>query len=309
MERKMAQDVNHYPGPNVLPDLKNKIYGGAWSIHDYRTVNAVKKWSKYFDISSKANIQGFINDYSFWMQQGHNLLGIQDFKHLAFANGTTEVFDKFYMKHTGRRLRLWRGEYFYHQIVARESFDNNFAWIDEDEIRSNDVVVVSMPFSDTGNVVENYEQIMTDCCKLNVPVLIDMAYINISKHKQYNLEFDCIKTLATSLSKVFPVETYRIGMRMNRDNEDDTLNAYTNNSTPYVNTHSINIAHQLIKEYPNSWVYDNYAMKQEILCRELWITPSDCVIFGIDENNKYTEYNRGGKTNRLCFSKLWDFRQ
>jgi len=297
--------TNEQKNKQTLPDLKGKPYGGAWSIHNTETVNFV---GLHADAFAQPNIQGFLKDYSSWMQQGHELKGIDAYKHLAFANGTTEVFDKFYMKHLDRRLRLWKGEYFYHQIVARENFYSNFSWIADDDIHVGDVVVVSLPFSDTGMTVQGFEEVMQKCCAKNVPVLIDMAYINISKHTKFNLDFECIKTIATSLSKVFPVETLRIGMRMNRHNDDDSLNAYTNNSNPYVNTNSIHIGHELIKKYNNNWLYQTYCKKQEELCKELDVTPSDCVIFGIDRNSKYSEYNRGGKSNRLCFSKLWDKR-
>ena len=39
---------------------------------------------------------------------------------------------------------------------------------------------MSVPFSDTGNVPEHYDDIMTQCEKNNVPVLLDMAYISLA---------------------------------------------------------------------------------------------------------------------------------
>ncbi len=113
-------------------------------------------------------------------KQGHNIHGIERFTHLAYANGTTEVFDKFYQRHNNKRLRLWRGEYFYHQIQARELF-KDWAWIEDGDILENDVVAVSMPFSDTGGIPHGYQCVMEQCEQLNVPVMIDMAYVNLSK--------------------------------------------------------------------------------------------------------------------------------
>ena len=95
---------------------------------------------------------------------------------------------------------------------------------------------------------------------------------------------------------------------MNRHNDDDTLNAYTNNSTPYLNTNSIWLGHELIKNFKNNYVVNKYKEVQEQYCKKLDLTPSNCVIFGIDKNNNYAEYNRGGDSNRLCFSKIWDGR-
>lgn len=302
----MTNETKNKP---TLPDLKGKPYGGAWSIHEADTKQFVKSQILYNTKTGwQPDTQEFLKDYSSWMQQDHNIQGIEAYKYLAFSNGTTEVFDKFYMRHNRRRLRLWKGEYFYHQIVARESYHAHFNWIDDGVINSNDVVVVSLPFSDTGNVPKDFYEIMEKCCYKKVPVLIDMAYINISKPININLDYECIETITTSLSKVFPVETHRIGIRMNRKDIDDSLNAYTNNSTPYLNTNSINLGHELIKNYKNDYIVNKYSEMQKKYCSELDVTPSNCVIFGVDEKNKYSEYNRGGESSRLCFSKIWDGR-
>ena len=90
---------------------------------------------------------------------------------------------------------------------------------------------------------------MEECCVRNVPVMIDMAYLNLTGSMTYNIDYECITTLATSLSKFFPVETDRIGMRMERYLIDDTLNAYTTNFISYVNTRSILLGHAIIKNF------------------------------------------------------------
>ena len=60
--------------------------------------------------------------------------------------------------------------------------------------------------------------------------------------------------------------------------------------------------------FNNQYILDNYKDKQTQFCNDLKLTPSQCVIFGIDLNNSHKEYNRGGDTNRLCFSRVWDGR-
>jgi hypothetical protein len=56
------------------------------------------------------------------------------------------------------------------------------------------------------------------------------------------------------------------------------------------------------------WLYTTYKAKQQTFCEKLNLTPSSCVTLGIDYNNLYPEYSRGGTTNRLCFSRIWDGR-
>ena len=151
---------------NKLPNLKHMPYGGAWSIHDSETVEYVS----LSEPAPKPDVKKFLNDYAHWMKQGHTLDGIDAYKHLAFANGTTEVMDKFYMQNTHRRLRLWKGEYFYHQIVARENFYDRFAWIDDGPILDMDVVVVSLPFANTGGIPEDFDKIINDISSNIIPL-------------------------------------------------------------------------------------------------------------------------------------------
>lgn len=272
-------------------------FKGATSIAD-KEVLAVMQEPK-----QKCNVFDFLNYYREWMQKDHDLKGIDAFPYLSFANGSTEVFDKFYLKHLDKRLRFFKGEYYYHHIAAREWFKNKFAFIEEDEIKRGDVVIVSIPFSDTGNLHYYYEWLMEECCKKNVPVLVDMAYINITKNFELNLDYKCIETIATSLSKVFPVQHFRIGMRLNKEFNDDPLDAYTDQD--YVNHMSIDMGFHLINNFSNSYTYDKYLKKQKKICFDLDVVESSCVIFGIDTKNFHQKLNRGGKTNRLCFSRLW----
>ena len=258
---------------------------------------------KIYEAHAHCDVTKFLEKYKKWMQKGHNIEGLNNFKHLSYANGTTEVFDKFYIKHTQRRLRFFKGEYYYHNIAAREWFRNRFAYIEEDNIKNNDVVVVSVPFSDTGNLHKHYDKLMKKCCEKNVPVLIDMAYINLTKNFNVCINYSCIETIATSLSKVFPVQYHRVGMRLNKEFRDDPLDAYT--QLNYVNQTSINLGYHLISNFNNTYTYNKYVKKQKKICQELGVKPSKCVIFGIDKKNIYSYLNRGGNTNRLCFSENW----
>jgi hypothetical protein len=238
-----------------IQKIKNKAFGGAWSIHDEEIKKVVLQ---NLDAYKEIDINEFLYSYRDWLTKGNNLKGIDKYKYLAYSNGTTESFDKFYMKHTNKnkRLRLWRGEYFYHQIQKRELF-KKFAWIDEDELKENDVVVVSLPFSNTGNTPKNYDEVMSKCSILGIPVLLDMAYVSLTSTQSYDLNYSCIETITTSLSKVFPVEHLRIGIRLQKNFTDDTLDAYSCDAVRYVNFASLNIGNKLIKSFSQNYTITN----------------------------------------------------
>jgi hypothetical protein len=282
-------------------DNKDKMYRGAWSIHDVESLKAIASLPKNTVASAD-----FCMAYKDWIVKDKNFKGWEDLKYLDFSNGTTETFDKFYQTHSNLRLRLLRGEYFYHQIQARVLFENRFNWIGDAPLSAGDVVVMSCPFSDTGNVPSGFDDILSECDRLEIPVLLDMAYISISDITDLDLSHTCIRVITSSLSKVFPVEHHRIGIRMRREFEDDTMAAYNQNQ--YVNRHSVNLGHYMISSFSNDWLIKKYKEQQKQICDEMGLEASLCVIFGIDRNNKFPVYTRGGTSNRLCFSRVWDGR-
>ena len=284
----------------VMLPLRNKPFGGAWSINDKESIDHLSNIQ-----AEKGDRQLFLNDYRDWIAEKKNFIGYAEYKHLDFCAGTTEAFGLFYYKHIDKRLRLLKGEYFYHWMMARNYFRNS-AELGSEPIKPGDVVVMSCPFSGTGNLPPGFYDILKQCDEHNVPVMLDMAYIGISNMTQLDLSYKCIESITSSLSKVFPVENYRIGIRLQRKEYDDTLFAYNENN--YVNLYSIHVGHQFIKKFSNNWIYEKYKDKQIAMCEDLKVNKSDCVIFGLADKGQYDEYHRGGAVNRLCFSRIWDKR-
>tara|TARA_Y100000817_G_C16676686_1_gene463989 strand:- start:87 stop:704 length:618 start_codon:yes stop_codon:yes gene_type:complete len=202
---------------------------------------------------------------------------------------------------------LAKGEYFYHQMMHGLWYEN-FAWLDEDDIKGNDVVLISVPFSDTGDIPVNLEDMLNDCDNHNVPVMLDLAYINIAKGLTINLEHPCIQYVVSSLSKVFPVENLRIGIRLQREKFEDQLYVINEKGYNYINLLSAYVGTGMMKQFPADHICDKYRDGQDYYCRKYNVEPSPCVYFGIDKQNQYPTYNRGNDTNRLCFSRIWDGR-
>jgi len=298
-----------------LPNLAHKPFGRAHGVLDTdacRTRDqAVREYiSNQSHLDNEEVKSKFLNTYKQWMFSTHpNITGWQDYNEMCFTQGTTESFAQFYLRFKkDRRLRISRGEYFYSQMMKGLWFKDNFAWLDEDDIRPNDVVLISAPFSDTGAIPQNLESLLDDCDQHNVPVMLDLAYLNISVNQQINLTHPCIEYVVSSLSKVFPVELYRIGIRMQRKKFEDQLYVINESDYNYVNILSAFVGTKLMETYPADYTFNKYRQKQIEMCQQLNLEPSPCVYFGIDTNNQYQEYNRGTKTNRLSFSRIWDGR-
>ena len=295
-----------------LPDNKDKTFGGAYSVHDEHTVNHMNELICEF---TQCHVnhdpdkirEDFIDTYKSWMPSTHKLNGLQEFTEACFTQGTTESFAQFYIRYRNKRLRLAKGEYFYHQMMHGLWYEN-FAWLDEDDIRENDVVLIRVPCSDTGNIPHDIEYILNSCDNRNVPVMLDLAYINIAKGLEINLEHPCIEYVVSSLSKVFPVENLRIGIRLQRDKFEDQLYVINEKGYNYINLLSAYVGTGMMKQFPADHICNKYESAQEHYCRVYNVQPSSCVYFGIDKLDQYPLYNRGNDTNRLCFSRIWDGR-
>lgn len=290
---------------NAMLKLKALPFG---SIHPVSDSNLELELDKIIancleeDCLNDLNIHNkFLETYYNWILSTKNntIAGLDKFKAAAFSNGTTEAFDKFYLKHSSRRLRYFRGEYMYHAVIQKHYF-KEFLNIEDGPIEENDVVVVSFPFANTGNVPAQYEQLMASCSELNVPVMIDCAYINLCGGMTFDFNYSCIEEIVFSLSKAFPVGHLRIGMRLTKEDNDDPLFVYNKNK--YINRLGAAVGLKLIEAYGPDYNYNTYRNTQIKFCSELGVEPSNSVVFGISKD-RFPEYNRGGDVNRLCFSK------
>lgn len=268
--------------PEVTDFLKNCLLEGFHSLYDNQIHD------------------NFLSNYVNWIKSTKNnqIIGIDSFTKLCFSNGTSESFDKFYIKNKNRRFRCFKAEYIYHRLAWRNSWPD-WQYIEDSPLLENDAVVISLPFSDTGNEHCDMEIILDQCDRLGIPVLIDCAYFGVCNNIIFNFDHPCITDIVFSLSKTFPVAHLRIGMRMTRTDDDDTL--FVHNKIGYVSRLSSFIGNQLVTKFNSDYIYNKYQRKQIDLCNNLSITPSKCILFGIG-GNSWAQYNRGGATNRLCLN-------
>lgn len=283
--------------------LKRQDYSGAFAIMDPDTVSLLDKQSaiSYREINhNKDIIPDFLNAYEDWIKApgSNTIIGLDDFKYKVFSAGTTEAFDKFYIKHHTKHFRIFKGEYVYHKLAFRSNY--SWSWLDDDPIGPNDAVIISLPFSDTGNEHSRHTEILEECERLNVPVLIDCVYFGTCQDITFDFSYKCITDVVFSLSKAFPLAYARIGIRFTRENDDDLMFVY--NGMQYNNKIGAIIGHEFLKSFSNNYIPSKYRSTQIELCNLLEVEPSNTVLFGIG-GEEWSKYNRGGPTNRLSVFK------
>jgi len=278
-------------------------FGSAFAIQDPNTLKILRQQYDFTTLNSDSIIDEYLYEYDTWIKSGtlNTFTGLQDFKYKCYSNGTTEAFDKFYMRNAKRRFRCYKGEYMYHKLAWRDKFVWNY--IEDEDLHPSDAVVISLPFADTGNKHEKYHELMRQCSDMGIPVLVDCAYYGACRSVDIDLAYPCITDVTFSLSKTFPVAYARIGIRYTRVDDDDTMFVY--HKISYNNKIGALIGLEYFKNFSPDYIPNKYLDKQYEFCQSIDVKPSKTVLFGIDDKNKYPQYNRGGKTNRLSFHKQY----
>jgi hypothetical protein len=290
----------------AAPNDKRQLpYGGAFAIQDAEIIDFMKSIELVDSLWEEDITQQFCKEYKDWISTTNlnSVKGLEKFEYSVFSNGTSQAFDMFYIKNKDRRFRCFKGEYIYHQLAWRNNWPD-WKFIDDGIIEENDAVVISLPFSNTGNAHDDLTSLLFLCDKLSVPVLLDCVYFGTCANIDFDFTHDCITDIVFSLSKTFPVAHARIGMRLTKTDDDDLMFVY--DKINYNNRISAKLGLELIRKYHPDYIYNKYAPQQEAMCEHLHIDQSNTVLFGLDWNNAYPEYNRGCNVNRLGLHKQYD---
>lgn len=279
-------------------------YGSSGSIDDPEALLHLKNFTPDLQtvFEDQTIIDRFCEQYPKWISSTklNKYIGLEDFKFATYSLATSESFDKFYMRNNKRRFRCFKGEYVYHQVAWRNGWPD-WKFIEEEELQANDAVVISYPFSDTGTKHKLQDQVLTRCTELGIPVLLDLVFSGVSYDLVFDLTHPCITDVVFSLSKIFPVAYARVGMRLTRIDDDDTMFVY--NKISYNNRLGAALGLHFIDKFDVDYITNKYRATQLEFCKQLDVCPSNTVFFGLG-TERWQEYNRGTETNRLSFHKF-----
>lgn len=276
---------------------------GAKPITDNSIKEFIVSLSPVEDLYNNDIQHQFTENFFNWINSSskNNLKGLANFTNRKLVAGTVQAFDHWYWRHNKRRFRVIRGEFMYHNAVLKNGGD--LLYLDEDDFRENDALIISVPFSDWGRQHDMLNEYLKTCDRLNIPVLLDFAYYPCTKNINLDLnQYQCVETVTFSISKAFyGAEYLRVGMRLERNDTDDGVDVF--NSVDMINKISLSISNSLIQKYSIDYNWNQYESIYNKTCEELELIKTDCVMFGLGDAN-YSTFNRGGDVNRVCISEL-----
>lgn len=289
----------------TIKDFLTNNGKGARPATDKTVIDFINKSVSAKYLYDEELLPKFLKTYFEWIQNSklNNLRGLEKFSALDYVHGTSQAFDFFYLRYHNRRFRCFKGDFAYHKVSWKTNFEWNY--IEDDDLKSNDAVVVSLPFSDYGSKHPQMDDLMKKCCELNIPVFIDAAYYCIARDVDFDLDLPCIDTVAFSMSKAFyGTERLRIGIRCRREREDD--GAVLINDFHQISKISAGVGLEICNNFETDYAQNRFREDQIRVCKILGIEPSNCVLFGLAEKDHpdFQDFDRGTEWRRVCLSHL-----
>jgi hypothetical protein len=243
--------------------------------------------------------QNHVSIYKNWIYQSkrRKIIGLDDFEYCALCSGTSQVIENFINRNQQRRLRFSRSEFVLSRIVC-DANSINWDYLEEDEIRENDAVIVSWPFSGNGGDYPNISYLIKDCETYCVPILVDAAYFGIATDIEILVTSHCITDVCISLSKPFST-MLRHGIRFTRRYFDDTIQ--NSSKQGILHRPTIIMASELMLNYNSDYIVEKYFKKNKKICQENFLVSTPTITLALGDNNIHSEFNRGDFT-RVCIT-------
>lgn len=254
------------------------------------------------NFSDMVNHEDFLNIFKTWIasSQSCKIEGLDSFDFATPSLGVTQALDAFHYQilREGRRLRVFRGEYPY----ARDThpFDYDLGYLNDAPLKSGDAVILSLPFSGSGDPHPKMQQLFRDCERLEVPLFLDMAWFGTCTDIEVDLSHPAITHVAFSLTKGLTCGNYRSGVRFSRrlpdHPKDKLLLQHQWNHGIHLN---LKIGRELMKKFGPDTQVEKYRSLQLAICNEWGLQASHCVHIANSHEDRFAGFQRDGFINRL----------
>lgn len=238
----------------------------------------------------------FLELYPNWIKSSkcNSFKGLDKFPFRYVSLGVTQGIDDFvlYATKKNKRLRFSRGEYGYGMEIS-----DHGPLLDQEPLSAGDALIISCPFSATGNLHPDWDNIINTCNKLDIPVFVDCAFFGTCLDIHVNFDHPCIDTVSFSPTKGLNCGNMRTGItfthRQGKDCSLDILSKWHHG----IHFHTY-LALNLMKNFSPDTVPLTYKVSQEAVCKKYNLTPSNTLMFGLG-NDDWVHFSRNGFSNRV----------
>jgi len=238
---------------------------------------------KNLDCSQIKNVrhQDLDQTWRFWLSNSSNTVkGLDQFGHSCFAAGTSVCFGEFISRYPTRRVRTSRSDFLLGKVLSK-SYQREYLPLEDDQLKSNDCLLISLPFSGNGGIYPVWSDLLKHASELEIPVFIDAAYFGISHDIDYDFNWPCIQDVALSLSKNFSPAGFRLGIRFTRSYVDDGVSSGLVIADIFDRFGSY-VSIEILKNFMHKEFLQPYKNAQIKICNQLGLVPTNTVTLALD---------------------------
>ncbi len=288
-----------------MPDtakMKSLVSNKTQAIYDYQFWQTLTKISFSSLLEEPPGLlcrQDYLAQYHQLIHQTklNELTGLERFSERHLINGTTQSFDEAYHRYAHRRLRLFRGEYAYHKRI-----NPDFAFLEDESLKENDYIIVSLPFCSTGDVHPYFQEVLDEALRLEVPVEVDCAYIGTCWGIEADLGHPAIKAVSFSLTKGMGLGNIRSGIRYS--DYRDSFPICQQNDCDHTVLLAARVGLYMMERFNLDHIPKRFKEAQESVCYELGLKPTKCMHLSLGEASWGNKYRVDQRYYRLGIREL-----
>ena len=265
----------------LFTNKHNAVYDPEYQAHLKKA--PWEKWlsqNNYFDVVEE--YKAVFVDWIYSSKENHVSQSLKErYSRKDITVGTTQTFDEAYFRYAGRRLRLFRGEYAYHRRCYP-----NYEWLDlpaqhnhawGEDLDERDWVIVSHPFCGTGGEHPKLKELLDQCEKKNVPVIVDCAWFGTCFGLNFDFSHPAIKAVAFSLSKGIGLGSMRTGLRFSSYPKEENWPVAQQNRYKHLVLSNCQIGIYQMKRFSPDFVVNKYAHWYKKLCESYEMKAVHCL--------------------------------
>jgi len=215
----------------------------------------------------------FVKKHRQWLLNNNFYVeGLDRFKYGHITAGCTEAFNEVYRE----PCYVLKGEYTYHRD-SRRAIETTLH-----NIPFGSRLIISYPFAETGNPHKDWDHILEYCTSKNIRIFVDACLAGVSIGK-LDLHHPIITHVAFSFSKAFNTGHFRCGVVYTNAEHGP---ASIQNKHLYLNHPSIGLHIQLMENFDSDFIVKKYRMQQVRLCQEHNLIQSNCILFGLEQDER-----------------------
>jgi len=294
-------------------NIKELIKAGLISndqraIYDYKFQTNMRDapWYEWLDTSGYFECRDeYLIAANNWIHstKRNSITGLEDYKFRDMTSGTTQVFDEAYYMYATKRLRIFRGEYKYHNRVF-----NNIKFLDDVngnliELDENDWIVISNPFCGIGDQHPKMYDVLDIALQKHVPVIIDCAWFGTCRDIQFDFTHPAITQVCFSLSKGLGLGHLRSGIRYLKTDNNSVISQQNKYNHLILVTAQIGI-HQMNTFSPD-FITNKYYNAYLEICNKLSFVPTKCAHIAVPPDaGQWAEYINDNVYRKVGLRKL-----